>query len=102
MTLLIATIIKNRKSMNAKEIGCFLIAIYFILTNIFLYFLFRDFQPICEPCLSNAGCPTCLSKEQYLLIYIGVTINILVGIFIYSKNWSSQLLPHKELSDSSL
>lgn len=56
-----------------------------LLIDLFLFLLFRYYQPLCEPCLYNVYCPPCISKEQYFIIYFGITINVMIGIICLLK-----------------
>jgi uncharacterized membrane protein len=51
------------------------------LLDLILIFLFMYYQPLCEPCIDGADCPSCLSKQQYFIIYFGLGINLLSGIY---------------------
>ena len=61
----------------------------FFLDLILLIF-FRHYQPICEPCIDQADCPPCLSKQQYYIMYSGLAINLIIGIYCLYKNRSSK------------
>lgn len=44
------------------------------------YALFRYWQPLCEPCLSSADCPPCLSRQQYVIVgIVGILSLILLA-----------------------
>jgi len=55
--------------------------IIWAVVDIFLYLLFRYYQPFCEPCLSN-DCPPCLSEEQYFIIYLAVGFNVIYFLYL--------------------
>ena len=76
----------DMKSITTLPIIRFLKNCFFKLTviDIVLFLLFRYYQPLCEPCLDN-DCPPCLSKEQYIIIYIGIVTNILGFIICIYK-----------------
>lgn len=78
------------KSIKTPLINRFFKSCFFKLTVIdfVLFLLFRYYQPLCEPCLDNDWEP-CLSKEQYIIIYIGIAVNVIgfiVCIYITVKN----------------
>ena len=77
---LIYSIIRDRKSKQLVKTNKVLIFVYFVFVNTLLYLLFKDFQPLCKPCLDNVDCPLCISKEQYFIIYFGIAINVVIGI----------------------
>lgn len=58
-----------------------------LIVNIILGLLFWYYQPKCEPCLYVSDCPPCLSKQQYLIIYSGIILNLFLVIKLIYKNW---------------
>ena len=74
------------KSIRITLINRFLKSCFFklIVIDLVLFLLFRHYQPLCEPCLDN-DCPPCVSKEQYIIIYIGIVLNILGFIICIYK-----------------
>lgn len=54
---------------------------YLLLIDLLLVFLYWYYQPLCEPCLDKNNCPPCLSKEQYFIIYIGIALNVIMGVY---------------------
>ncbi len=57
-----------------------------LMIDLFLLLLYWYYQPLCEPCLSNYDCPTCISKEQFLIIYLGTALNLLFGIYCVANS----------------
>ncbi len=45
-----------------------------ITLEIFIIFYYKFIQPRCEPCLKDQFCPPCITTEQIILKYIGLTI----------------------------
>lgn len=82
---LLYIIIRDRKSKQLVKISKALIFVYFVFINILLFLLFKNFQPLCEPCLDNVDCPPCISTEQYFIIYFGIAINVIIGICLFKK-----------------
>jgi len=56
-----------------------------LLTDLLLLILFIYYQPLCEPCINKITCPPCLSKEQYFVIYLGLTVNLILGFYCLYK-----------------
>lgn len=54
---------------------------YLLVIDLLLVFLYWYYQPLCEPCLDKNNCPPCLSKEQYFIIYIGIALNVILGVY---------------------
>jgi len=50
-----------------------------------LLVLYWYYQPLCEPCIDGVDCPPCLSKQQYFIIYFGVVINLVWGLYLFYK-----------------
>lgn len=73
-------VLKRLSKTNKKTIEFIII---FILINSIMYLLFRFYQPFCEPCISQDDCPTCLSKEQYIIIGLWAVID-LIYILLFS------------------
>ena len=57
-----------------------------LLVDLILIISFWYYQPLCEPCLDKQDCPPCLSEEQYFLIYFGIGINLLLGLYYFYKS----------------
>lgn len=57
-----------------------------LLLDLTLVLLFKYYQPLCEPCIDGADCPPCLSKQQYFIIYLGLGMNLISGIYCLYKN----------------
>ena len=66
------------KLIKTLLINRFFKSCFFRLTviDLVLFLLFRYYKPLCEPCLDNDWEP-CLSKEQYIIIYIGIAVNVI-------------------------
>jgi hypothetical protein len=64
--------------MLSKNIGRILIL--FILNFALGLWLYKYFQPLCERCLPHSYCPPCISKEQYVTIYLFGVIELLILI----------------------
>jgi hypothetical protein len=54
--------------------------------DLILLFLYWYYQPLCEPCLDKKNCPPCISKEQYFIIYFGVAINVVWGLYCLCRH----------------
>ena len=94
------------KSIKTPLINKFFKSCFFRLTVIdfVLFLLFRYYQPLCEPCLDNDWEP-CLSKEQYIIIYIGIAVNVIGFIVCIYKtvknNRKKQQTWHENASHNS-
>lgn len=71
---------RSPKIKNNTKMILLLLAIDLIIVLLYWYY-----QPLCEPCLDKNNCPPCLSKEQYVLIYFGLAINVLVVAILLIK-----------------
>ena len=80
MKLILTDQIKKRKMNNKKFL--FLLS---VLDKILLI-LYWYYQPLCEPCLDKKDCPPCISKEQYFIIYFGLVINLVWGLYYFYKS----------------
>jgi uncharacterized membrane protein len=69
-----------------------------LMIDLFLLLLYWYYQPLCEPCLNKNDCPTCLSKEQYFIIYFGIALNLLFSIYCIFKSKMRKRL-HSEDAD---
>jgi hypothetical protein len=56
----------------------------FLLDLIFVLF-YKYYQPLCEPCLICTDCPPCLSKQQYFILYFGLALNSVIGLYCLYK-----------------
>jgi hypothetical protein len=56
------------------------------MIDLLLLLFYWYYQPLCEPCLSNNGCPLCISKEQVFIIFLGTALNLLLGIYCVAKS----------------
>ncbi len=80
MKLILTDQIKKRKMNNKKFL--FLLSVL----DIILLILYWYYQPLCEPCLDKKDCPPCISKEQYFIIYFGLVINLVWGLYYFYKS----------------
>jgi hypothetical protein len=67
--------------------------ILFISVELTMFFLFRYYQPLCEPCLHGQLCDPCISSEQIVIFRAGVLISII--FFIWQLISTLQHLFHK-------
>lgn len=56
-----------------------------IISDFLLIFLYYYFQPLCEPCIDLHNCPLCMSKEQYVIVYLGIALNLMLGVYCLLK-----------------
>jgi uncharacterized membrane protein len=80
---------KSTQTTLIKRISnsCFL---KLFLLDLILVIFFRYYQPLCEPCIDEADCPPCLSKQQYFIMYSGLAMNLIIGIYCLYKNRRSK------------
>ena len=57
-----------------------------LMMDLLLFLLYWYYQPLCEPCVGINDCPPCISKEQFYIIYLGTTLNLLLGIYCIAKS----------------
>jgi len=67
-----------------KSVGKLTILFIIILGT--SYMLYGYYQPLCEPCLHGTGCPPCKSKEQFMIMYLFGTIELIVLVRILYLN----------------
>lgn len=46
-----------------------------------LYYCYKIMQPQCEPCLPNEYCPPCVTQEQIIIKFVGLSVAILFLIW---------------------
>lgn len=83
---LICSMIIWKKLRQFTSTDKILMLVYFVFINMLLYLSFKDFQSICVPCLDDTDCPPCISEEQYILIYFGIAINVILCVFCAFKS----------------
>jgi len=64
-----------------------------LLIDLLLIFVFRLYQPFCEPCLSVDNCPPCISSKQYLIINIGLILKLGTLFIILVKRLTKNEAP---------
>ncbi len=75
-------VMKSIRTTFIKKISKNYLFILFLLDLIFVL-LFKYYQPLCEPCLDITDCLPCLSKQQYYILYLGLALNIIVGLYSF-------------------
>jgi hypothetical protein len=61
----------------SQKLDIFKYWILLFVAEILVVFRYKDIQPECEPCLPNVYCPPCVSDEQILLKYFGISLLII-------------------------